>query len=638
MKIKDLRTVLNSIQNNIIISFCIITVIFCGVWLITKYEYDKKGAASSQQELYTSINLFKSIISEKLSIIADSQIFIDYVNSGTASRNEMSLPFLTEVSQLDVPSIIGMKLNDTNGDLLFQSGNESRDNTTLKLCYLNSTLNNQYGNCRYYWTLYFDKNKLLNALQKINTHIKNCPHCESVMLLGGPNFGNFPVEKTSVLKTQLTIQSDNIIYNYLFYIFITMPAALVAWIILKTKSIFKKNISNPLVEIAQQLKSGVLPSDQGYVEEIRYLMDQINLYYTIKDKIEITKIAAQAAHDIRSPLLTLDIAMKNLKNLPENHRKILHNVANRINDIANNLLIQYRSPKKDLPQESLKKIFISSVLAATISEKRMQYSHLPIIFKLEINERGRGLFALIDEIDFKRVLSNLINNAVEAIKSSGIVKIKLINYATTTRIEISDNGVGIPPEVLPKVLRGGISIGKENGSGLGLSHALKCAETWGGNIDIQSRLNNGTTVGINLPFSDAADWFCSSLVLTKESGIVVLDDESFIHKQWDLRFKQFFSEEQELLINHFYNPDRLIEHTKANGLDNIVFLIDYDLGRNFITGIELINNLKASEQAVLVTNRYDDIEVQNICLQSGMKIIPKDFVNYIPISWDTSTH
>ncbi len=70
------------------------------------------------------------------------------------------------------------------------------------------------------------------------------------------------------------------------------------------------------------------------------------------------------------------------------------------------------------------------------------------------------------------------------------------------QIEVKDNGCGISPDLLPKIMKGGISIGKQNGFGLGLSYANQRVKEWGGNLNIQSQLGIGTAVNINLPLSE----------------------------------------------------------------------------------------------------------------------------------------
>jgi len=66
------------------------------------------------------------------------------------------------------------------------------------------------------------------------------------------------------------------------------------------------------------------------------------------------------------------------------------------------------------------------------------------------------------------------------------------------RIIVKDEGVGIPPELLPKVFERGVS-GKKDGTGLGLAFCREIARRHNGDISIQSEYGKGTTVTVTLP-------------------------------------------------------------------------------------------------------------------------------------------
>lgn len=55
------------------------------------------------------------------------------------------------------------------------------------------------------------------------------------------------------------------------------------------------------------------------------------------------------------------------------------------------------------------------------------------------------------------------------------------------------------PEFIPKILSVGMSIGKAKGSGMGVSHAAKTMEAWGGSLNMSSESTRGTTVTLNFP-------------------------------------------------------------------------------------------------------------------------------------------
>jgi signal transduction histidine kinase len=65
-------------------------------------------------------------------------------------------------------------------------------------------------------------------------------------------------------------------------------------------------------------------------------------------------------------------------------------------------------------------------------------------------------------------------------------------------IRVSDNGAGIPSELLPRVFEPRFST-TTSGSGLGLAIVRRLVESWGGRVELESREGGGTVVTLQLP-------------------------------------------------------------------------------------------------------------------------------------------
>ena len=289
--------------------------------------------------------------------------------------------------------------------------------------------------------------------------------------------------------------------------------------------------------------------------------------------VGVAQLASQVAHDIRSPLAALDVIVKDICYIPEDQRILIRNATHRIHDIANNLLTQqskeYISNSVEIKLNNSPEL-IADLLLSVTSEKRAQYKNLQVNFISYIDESAYGGFANISISEFKRVLSNLINNAIESltIKSNGMVKISLFKKSTHLIISIQDNGCGIPDDILPKIISGEISTQKKNGHGLGLSHAIQIAEKLGGQLTIKSRIGEGTTVDIFLLQVSAPKWFCLSLKILSKQRIVVLDDDESIHQVWRKRLIDLRSD---VNIINFYRPEDMIEKIKDYSLKDTLF-------------------------------------------------------------------
>jgi len=110
-----------------------------------------------------------------------------------------------------------------------------------------------------------------------------------------------------------------------------------------------------------------------------------------------------------------------------------------------------------------------------------------------------------DSDQIHQVLLNLLLNSVQAIESSGTVRVAVFtrNEGQDAVITVSDTGRGIAAEDLPHIFRPFFTT-KGNGTGLGLSLARRIVEEHHGQIEVQSSSGKGTTFSVTLPVRQAA--------------------------------------------------------------------------------------------------------------------------------------
>ncbi len=106
-----------------------------------------------------------------------------------------------------------------------------------------------------------------------------------------------------------------------------------------------------------------------------------------------------------------------------------------------------------------------------------------------------------DAADLRRVFTNLIINAIEAMPEGGRISIACEPQNGSVVARISDVGMGIPPEEQKKVFFAYFTT-KPQGTGLGLSGAQKILLSYGGNISFHSEVGKGTTFTVTLPASN----------------------------------------------------------------------------------------------------------------------------------------
>ncbi len=102
--------------------------------------------------------------------------------------------------------------------------------------------------------------------------------------------------------------------------------------------------------------------------------------------------------------------------------------------------------------------------------------------------------------ELNQVFINILNNALEATENQGRITIKTREDDDRIRIQITDNGPGIPPERLARVFEPGFTTkGRGVGTGLGLAISYRIIEDHGGTISLGSQPGEGATVFLVLP-------------------------------------------------------------------------------------------------------------------------------------------
>lgn len=108
----------------------------------------------------------------------------------------------------------------------------------------------------------------------------------------------------------------------------------------------------------------------------------------------------------------------------------------------------------------------------------------------------------LDATQLRRVLYNLLDNAIKYTARGGRVTVRLGSKKNTVCLEIADSGAGIPaadvPRVFDRFYRGEARRTDSNGAGLGLAICQSLVKSMGGTIDLTSRQGVGTTVTVTL--------------------------------------------------------------------------------------------------------------------------------------------
>ncbi|MCB9061222.1 MAG: HAMP domain-containing histidine kinase [Halobacteriovoraceae bacterium] len=362
------------------------------------------------------------------------------------------------------------------------------------------------------------------------------------------------------------------------------------------------------------------------IYDLLHTINNVNKKLKEKEKqIAVAKLTSQLAHDIRSPLAALDMAAKNISDGSGFNEIVFNSAINRIRDLANELLYNNRKESMQDDKNKVEKVSICSMASTIVSEKRVEFSRLDNVdIHFNISKNGHNSFSKINRNQLSRVLSNLINNSIEARKRNGInVEVSVSSNDLNIYLIIKDNGKGIPFENLEKIFERGKSIGKKNGNGLGLSHAKETVEKFGGELSLYSNIQLGTTITIVLPKSDSPETFVSRINIYEGSLIVLVDDDYSIHEVWKSKIKE--------KIIYFKTPESFINWFERIENEEIVLIVDFDFKNSELNGIDIVKKLDIKQNVYLSTSHCSNKNVQESCKELGIKLIDKGLIPYIPI-------
>jgi signal transduction histidine kinase len=256
------------------------------------------------------------------------------------------------------------------------------------------------------------------------------------------------------------------------------------------------------------LNLGPKLSGEGYTEEdidlLTTLANQVaiarenaNLYREIlrADKLAaLGTVAAGLAHEIKNPLASLkgmtQILPENLTDpgFVKNYVEMVPRQLDRINTIVETLM-RIGKPQK----YAMTGVNLSKILDDLFRLMENQARKKNIVFKKEWEP---DLLVQGDAEQLMQVFMNLILNAIDAMPKGGTLIIKGVGEeGKGVRVEVGDTGVGIPADKLKNVFDPFFTT-KEAGMGLGLAVTYRIIKEHNGEIEVKSRMGEGTTFKI----------------------------------------------------------------------------------------------------------------------------------------------
>jgi signal transduction histidine kinase len=220
-------------------------------------------------------------------------------------------------------------------------------------------------------------------------------------------------------------------------------------------------------------------------------------------------LVAEMVHELRTPLSSLSAASHLLQRSEieagqrSRIQQTIFNEVQRLNELTTNFLELSRLESGRVRFER-EPVHIEGLIRECMEILRPLADAEEI--KLEIDAGELLTPVLGDRNQLKRLLLNLINNAIKYNQKGGWVRVSLRREDSGVILKVSDNGRGIPPEGLEKLFNRFYRVpeleGRVAGSGLGLTIAKRIVQNHGGKITVESELGKGTTFSIVLPIDE----------------------------------------------------------------------------------------------------------------------------------------
>ena len=278
----------------------------------------------------------------------------------------------------------------------------------------------------------------------------------------------------------------------------------------RERSLFHQGILERQVKLSVKNKTltllvvlNVLRDDRGKYLGLVAVFEDVTSMERAQRMAAWREVARRIAHEVKNPLTPIQLSAQRLKKrygskLAQEDGKVFEECTNMIINQVEELkrLVNEFSTFARLPAPSLKPHSIAEIIDESMSLYREAQKTVKIVF----HSSDEVPITKVDKQQLKRAMINLLDNAMDAVEGEGevVIDLSLDREQDVVRIEVSDNGKGIPPEHKVRLFEPYFST-KKQGTGLGLAIVNTIITDHNGSIRVQDQEPRGTKFIIELP-------------------------------------------------------------------------------------------------------------------------------------------
>lgn len=295
-----------------------------------------------------------------------------------------------------------------------------------------------------------------------------------------------------------------VVVNILMVFTAILLAYFLARYITKTLKTVEENIKETQLDKRnEKILTKELPSE---------LLTLVNAYNGMIDELEGSaaklaqnereaawrEMAKQVAHEIKNPLTPMRLTVQSFERRfdpkdPEVNQKIKEYSSTLIQQIDTmSSIASAFSNFADMPAQQSEELDVPKIVKLSVDIFNERYIHF--------SSEEETIYANFDRTQLIRVVTNLVKNAVQAIKyiENPKILVEVINHPEEVEIAVSDNGTGITDENKSKIFEPKFTT-KTSGMGLGLAMVKNIVETYNGTITFTSEEGKGTIFKLLFP-------------------------------------------------------------------------------------------------------------------------------------------
>jgi two-component system sensor histidine kinase ResE len=248
---------------------------------------------------------------------------------------------------------------------------------------------------------------------------------------------------------------------------------------------------------------------EGLSGDARQIAESLNarLDAVASAEKEQQQFIADVSHELRTPLTvlrgSLEVALEEERE-PEEYRETLGNAlleVRHLSRLSQNLLFLVRGESGRITL-SFANLDLTRLLSDLVRDLASAAGDRGLSVTSEIPEKP--ITAFVDADRFRQVFHNLFENAMRYTPAGGVIRVSLSEAPGEARMDVSDTGIGIPPQDQPFIFERFFRSDRARraytgGSGLGLSIVRWIVDAHKGTIAVASAPGKGSTFTVRLP-------------------------------------------------------------------------------------------------------------------------------------------